>query len=399
MTNNNNNNNNHKQNNNLIQGFGTRAIHAGQDPDPATGAVIPPISLSTTFTQPSANAHQGYEYTRAANPNRNAFETAIASLEGAEYASAFSSGTAVITAILSILPAGSHLIASDAIYGGTYEAFSKIAIKQGIETTIIDLREPSHLTKLLKPNTKLVWIETPSNPTLRIDDIQAIAKYTHEQDAFLVVDNTFMTPYFQNPLQLGADIVMHSVTKFINGHTDVLMGVAATNRIDLHQELQYIQNFMGGVPSPFECYLARRGLMTLEVRMQRHEQNAFRLADYLLQHPQVTQVHYPGLNSHPQHTLAAKQQKGFGGMLSFTIKGNLNNVNALFQHLSLVKVATSLGGVESLVSSPAYTSHARLSQSLRDTLGITETLIRVSVGIESIEDLLADFKHALENAY
>ncbi|KAI9484378.1 cystathionine gamma-lyase [Zychaea mexicana] len=384
-----------------MQGFGTRAIHAGQEPDPATGAVIPPISLSTTFTQPAAEVIQGFDYTRAGNPNRNAFETAIASLEGAEYASAFSSGTAVTSAVLSILPAGSHLIASDALYGGTYESFAKIASKHGIETTIADLRNPHDIAGLFKPNTKMVWIETPSNPTLRIVDIQAIAQHIHQhnKDAFLVVDNTFMTPYFQNPLQLGADVVMHSVTKYINGHSDVLMGVAVTNSPALHKEFQYVQDCMGGVPSPFDCYLARRGLMTLEVRMDRHEQNAIQLAEYLVNHPQVTAVYYPGLESHPQHALVRRQQKGYGAMVSFDIKGNLDNVNRFYKHLKMAKLATSLGGAESLVSSPVYMSHGHVPPALRASLGITETLIRASVGIENVEDIIADFKQALDNAY
>ncbi|KAI8143274.1 Cys/Met metabolism PLP-dependent enzyme-domain-containing protein [Fennellomyces sp. T-0311] len=245
----------------------------------------------------------------------------------------------------------------------------------------------------------MVWIETPSNPTLRIVDIQAIAEYTHQHGAFLVVDNTFMSPYFQNPLSLGADIAMHSVTKYINGHSDVLMGVAATSNKDLYEQLHYVQNWLGGVPSPFDCYLARRGLMTLEVRMIRHQQNAMAIAEFLVRHPRVEKVYYPGLESHPQHALAKKQQKGFGAMLSFRLQGNMHNVNLFFHHLQVVSLATSLGGAESLVASPVYMSHEHVPVELREKLEITETLVRASIGIETLEDLIEDFEQALDHAY
>ncbi|KAI8143258.1 Cys/Met metabolism PLP-dependent enzyme-domain-containing protein [Fennellomyces sp. T-0311] len=388
----------------LKYGFGTRAIHAGQQPDPNTGAVVPPISLSTTFKHSTADAmdqvHKTeYVYSRDGNPNRSAFEAAIASLEGAKFAAAFASGIAVTSAVLTILDSGSHLIASDALYGGTYQAFTKVAKKHGLETTVADLRDARDIVALFKPNTKMVWIESPSNPTLRIVDIQAIAQYAHQHGAFLVVDNTFMTPYFQNPLQLGADIAMHSVTKYINGHSDVLMGVAATNSKELYEELHSVQACVGGVPSPVDCFLARRGLVTLELRMIRHEQNAMAVAEFLEKHPRVEQVFYPGLKSHPQHELAAKQQRGFGAMLSFRLQGDIQNVNAFYKNLRVATLAASLGGAETLIGSPAYGSHMNVPIALQKSLDITEMLVRVSIGVENTEDLVEDFKIALERAY
>ncbi|KAI8145022.1 Cys/Met metabolism PLP-dependent enzyme-domain-containing protein [Fennellomyces sp. T-0311] len=380
-------------------GFGTRAIHAGQEPDPTTGAVIPPISLSTTFKQSAAGVHNGFDYSRSGNPSRVNFETAVASLEKGKYGVAFSSGSAVTATILSMAGAGSHVLSVNDVYGGTYRYFTKVAPVNGIEATFVDLKNADAIKAALKPNTKLVWIESPTNPTLRLADIKAIAEYTHAHGALLVVDNTFMSPYFQNPLTLGADIVVHSVTKYINGHSDVVMGVAVTNSDDIHQKLTFLQNSLGAVPSAFDCYLARRGIMTLEIRMQRHEQNALAVARFLETHASVTEVIYPGLESHPQHALAKQQQKGFGGMVSFRMKGSLDNVNKFLGKLHIITLAESLGGVESLIEVPAVMTHASLSPEQRAALGITDTLVRVSVGIENQDDLIQDLDKALKSAY
>ncbi|RUS18121.1 Cys/Met metabolism PLP-dependent enzyme-domain-containing protein, partial [Endogone sp. FLAS-F59071] len=380
-------------------GFGTRAIHAGQQPEKVTGAVIPPIFLSTTFKQPAAGEHLGFDYSRSGNPTRQAFENAVAALEKGQYGLAFSSGSAVTASIVQSLGAGSHIISVNDVYGGTYRYFTKVASQFEIETDFVDLYDPTNIESRFKPNTKLVWIETPTNPTLRLVDIRAVAKQAHRHGAFLVVDNTFMSPYFQNPLELGADIVVHSVTKYINGHSDVVMGVAVTNDENLYNKLKFLQNSFGAVPSPFDCYLARRGLMTLEVRMKTHAANAITIAHFLEKHAYVDEVIYPGLASHPQHDLAQRQQRGFGGMLSFRMKGSLANVNAFLGRLRYITLAESLGGVESLIEVPAVMTHGSVSAEDRAKLGITDTLVRLSVGIESVEDLIEDLRQALEYAY
>ncbi|KAI7849290.1 Cys/Met metabolism PLP-dependent enzyme-domain-containing protein [Circinella umbellata] len=380
-------------------GFGTRAIHAGQEPDPTTGAVIPPLSLSTTFKQSAAGVHKGFDYSRSGNPTRVNFETAVASLEKGKHGVAFSSGSSVTATVLSMVGAGSHVLSVNDVYGGTYRYFTKVAPVNGIETSFVDLKEAASIKEALKPNTKLVWIESPTNPTLRLADIKAVAEYTHAHGALLVVDNTFMSPYFQNPLLLGADIVVHSVTKYINGHSDVVMGVAVTNSDEIHEKLTFLQNSLGAVPSAFDCYLARRGIMTLEVRMQRHEANALAVARFLETHAKVTEVIYPGLESHPQHALAKTQQTGFGGMVSFRMDGTLENVNKFLGKLNIITLAESLGGVESLIEVPAVMTHASLSPEQRAALGITDTLVRVSIGIENQKDLIQDLDTALKFAY
>ncbi|KAF7732477.1 hypothetical protein EC973_003222 [Apophysomyces ossiformis] len=380
-------------------GFGTRAIHAGQDPDPVTGAVIPPLSLSTTFKQSAAGVHTGYEYSRSGNPTRHNFETAVAALEGGKYGLAFASGSSVTATILATLHSGSHLISVNDVYGGTYRYFTKVAIHNGVEATFVNLSDAANIKPHFRPNTKLVWVESPTNPTLRIIDIRAIAEYAHAHGALLVVDNTFMSPYFQNPLALGADIVVHSVTKYINGHSDVVMGVAVTSDEAVYEKLKFMQNSMGAVPSAFDSYLARRGLMTLEIRMQRHEENAKAIAAFLEKNEHIEEVIYPGLPSHPQHELAKRQQSGFGGMVSFRIKGNLDNVNKLLGSLQYITLAESLGGVESLIEVPAIMTHGAVSPEDRAKLGITDTLVRMSVGIETQEDLIKDLQQALDKAY
>ncbi|EIE78787.1 hypothetical protein G6F46_006276 [Rhizopus delemar] len=381
-------------------GFGTRAVHAAQRPDPTTGAVIPPLSLSTTYKQSAAGVHTGFEYSRSGNPNRNNFEEAIAELEGAKYGLAFASGSATTATIVnSLLGQNTHMISVNDVYGGTYRYFTKVAVNLGIETSFVNLSEASNIEQAFKPNTKLVWIETPTNPTLRVIDIKAVAERAHAHGALLVVDNTFMSPYFQNPISLGADIVVHSVTKYINGHSDVVMGVAVLNDEQVYDKLKFMQNSLGAVPSAFDCFLARRGLMTLEVRMQRHAENAQAVAEYLQTNKHVDEVIYPGLASHPNHELAKRQQKGFGGMISFRMKGDLNNVNGFLSNLHHITLAESLGGVESLVEVPAIMTHGSVSPEDRAILGITDTLVRVSIGIENKEDLIADLEQALEKAY
>ncbi|CDS13559.1 hypothetical protein LRAMOSA05735 [Lichtheimia ramosa] len=379
--------------------FGSRAVHVGLNPDPTTGAVIPAISLSTTFAQSAAGVHKGYDYSRSGNPSRANFENVIASLEGAQYGVAFSSGSAVTASLLGTLEAGSHVVSVNDVYGGTYRYFTKVAVNHGVQVDFVDLADPQNLKSALKPNTRIVWVESPTNPTLRLVDIKAVAEIAHAHGALLVVDNTFLSPYFQNPMSLGADIVVHSVTKYLNGHGDVVMGIAVTNSKEVYEKLLFIQNSMGAVPSAFDCYLARRGVMTLELRMQRHEQNAITLAQHLEKHPKITEVIYPGLTSHPQHELAKKQQKGFGGMISFRVQGNIDNVNKLLGRLRMITLAESLGGVESLIEVPAVMTHASLSPEDRAALGITDTLLRMSVGIESAQDLIKDLDQALEGAY
>ncbi|KAI8066761.1 Cys/Met metabolism PLP-dependent enzyme-domain-containing protein [Gongronella butleri] len=380
-------------------GFGTRAIHAGMNPDPVTGAVIPPMSLSTTFKQSAAGVHSGYDYSRSGNPTRHNFEQAVAALEGAQYGLAFASGSSVTATILNTLHTGSHLISVNDVYGGTYRYFTRVAVNNGVEATFVDLDDANNIKGHFRENTKLVWLETPTNPTLRIIDIQAVADLAHAHGALLVVDNTFMSPYFQNPLALGADVVVHSVTKYINGHSDVVMGVAVTNNKEVHEQLQFLQNSIGAVPSAFDAYMARRGLMTLEIRMQRHAENAMQVAKFLETHAQVDDVIYPGLPSHPNHELAKRQQHGFGGMVSFRIKGTLENVNRFLGKLQYITLAESLGGVESLIEAPAVMTHASVSEEDRAKLGISDTLVRMSVGIESIDDLIEDLRVALESAY
>lgn len=355
-------------------------------------------------------------------------------MEGGKYGVAFSSGSAVTASILGFLGAGTHVISVNDVYGGTNRYFTKVAVHHEVEVTFVDLTDAAQIKPHFKENTKvkciwrnfmrqwwthewydsrnritnswifllfgqLVWIETPTNPTLRIIDIQAIAEQAHAHGAQLVVDNTFMSPYFQNPLSLGADLVVHSVTKYINGHSDVVMGVAVTSNEQLIEKLRFIQNAMGAVPSAFDCYLARRGLMTLDVRMKRHEENALAIAQFLEKHQQVDEVIYPGLPSHPQHELAKRQQRGFGGMVSFRVKGNLDNVNKILSNLKLITLAESLGGVESLIEVPAVMTHAGISPEVRATLGVTDTLLRLSVGIESCADLIKELDQALNLAY
>jgi cystathionine gamma-lyase len=379
-------------------GFGTKAIHAGQSPDPITGAVMTPIYQTSTYVQKSPGQHTGYEYSRTDNPTRTAYQECVASLENGKHALAFSSGLASIDTLCHMLKAGDHVICSDDVYGGTYRLFDKVLTRFQLEFTFMDLSDVAAVEKAIKPNTRLIWIESPTNPMLKIFDIAALTQMARSKNVLSVVDNTFMSPYFQRPLDLGADIVMHSITKYMNGHSDVVGGVLVMNDSKLYDELKYLQNAVGAVPGPQDCFLVMRGLKTLHVRMKQHQENAMAIARHLAQHPKVEKVIYPGLESHPQHALAKKQMTGFGGMISFTIKGGLNESRRVLENTKLFALAESLGGVESLIEHPAIMTHASVPAENRAKLGISDNLIRISVGIEEAQDLIADLDHALSKA-
>jgi cystathionine gamma-lyase len=381
--------------------FGTRAVHAGSPHDPVTGAVIAPISLSTTFAQTSVGVPVGeYEYTRSSNPNRDNFEQAIAALENAKYALAFASGSATTAVILQSLAAGSHVVSISDVYGGTHRYFTKVARAHGVHVTFSPSIE-LEVEELIKPGeTKLIWIETPSNPTLSLTDIRAVATVAHNHGIMVVVDNTFLSPYIQNPLDHGADIVIHSVTKYINGHSDVLMGAAAFNSTALYERLSFLQNAIGAVPSAFDCWLAHRGLKTLHLRASEASKNALAVGKALEANPNVIAVNYPGLPSHPQHKITLNQhRKGLGGgMLSFRIRGGNRAAEAFCQHTKIFTLAESLGGVESLVEVPSAMTHAGIPKEQREAAGVFDDLVRVSCGIEDAEDLVADVLQAVEKA-
>jgi len=380
--------------------FGTDAVHVGQEPEQWTSmAVVPPISMATTFKQDGPAQHRGFEYSRSGNPTRNCFEKAVAAIEGAKYALAVSSGLAGTTMICHMLQAGDHVVSMSDVYGGTYRYFNTVLTTYGIKTDFVDARDLSVLEKAITAKTKLVWLETPTNPTLKLVDIKGAADIVHKHPGILmVVDNTFMSSYFQRPLSLGADLVLHSVTKYLNGHADVVMGVIAGNDEDLHNRLKYLQNSIGPVPSPFDCFLANRGLKTLHVRMRQHEINAIAVAEFLESNPRVEEAIYPGLKSHPQHELAKRQCTGFGGMVSFRIKGNMENSSAFLKAVKLFTLAESLGSVESLCELPSVMTHAALGAEQRAKIGVTDTLIRLSVGIEDADDLIEDLDQALKIA-
>ncbi|OJD23855.1 hypothetical protein ACJ73_04787 [Blastomyces percursus] len=384
-----------------VHQFGTLAVHAGAHVDPTTGAVIAPISLSTTFAQVGVGKPMGqYEYTRSANPNRDHFEEAVAALEHARYALAFSSGSATTAVILQSLAAGSHVISVSDVYGGTHRYFTKVAAAHGVHVTFSPSIEID-IADLIRPNdTKLVWIESPSNPTLGLVDIRKVASVAHQHGIMVVVDNTFLSPYIQNPLDHGADIVIHSVTKYINGHSDVLMGVAAFNSPQLHERLSFLQNAIGAVPSAFDCWLAHRGLKTLHLRAREASKNATTIATALEASPHVIAVNYPGIKSHPHREIALKQHRDGmgGGMLSFRIKGGLAAAERFCQETKVFVLAESLGGVESLVEVPGGMTHAGIPKDQRDAAGVFDDLVRVSCGIEDGADLLADVMQALEKA-
>ena len=375
--------------------FETKAIHAGQGPDPATGATIVPIYQTSTFTQEEIGRHKGYEYSRTENPTRSALEKCIAALEGGEYGLAFASGMAAEAAVASILAPGDHVLVSEDLYGGTYRMFERVHRPLGIEFDYVDGRDPQAFRDAAKDNTRLVWLESPTNPLLRIIDIGAIAGLFKGTGVFVAVDNTFASPYLQNPLALGADIVVHSTTKYIAGHSDLVGGAVVTSNRDIYEAVRLYQNAAGGIPGPFDCWLTLRGVKTLAVRMRQHCANAMRVAEYLSGHPRVGRVIYPGLPDHPQHELAKRLMRGFGGMVSFDVKGGREDANAFFKKLRIFSYAGSLGGVESLAGYPAVMSHGSLPNEERERRGIFESTVRLSVGIEDAEDLIEDLGRAL----
>lgn len=383
-----------------MSGFSTKAIHRGEEPDfreGATGDVAVPIHLSTTFArQKAGNPTAGYEYTRSLNPTRKALEEKLASLDGAKYGLAFSSGLAAAsTVIISLLKTGDNVIGFDDLYGGTRRLLSNVFVNFGITTTYVDATNPQNIEKAIRSESKLIWIESPSNPLLKIADIRAIAKIAHEHGLILVVDNTFLSPYFQKPLELGADVVVYSTTKYIGGHSDTLGGSIVLNNEEYYQKLAYNQNAVGAVLSPFDSYLTLRGAKTLSVRMEQHQKNALALAEFLQQSPKVKRVLYPGLKNHPHHDVAVAQSTGFGGVLSFELEGNLEDAEIFLSKLKLFSTAESLGGVESLAEIPAIMTHASVPKEVREQNGISDTLIRISVGIEDTDDLINDFRNAL----
>ena len=379
----------------MEQRFETRAIHAGCEPDSGTGAIMTPIFQTSTYVQESPGKHKGYDYSRTHNPTRTALEKNIASLEEGNYGLAFSSGMSAISAITQMLSAGDHIICSDDVYGGTFRLFDKVLKKFNLEFDFIDLTSLQSLERHIKNTTKLVWLESPSNPLLKLIDIEATARTAKSRGIVTVVDNTFATPFFQKPLKLGADIVMHSTTKYLNGHSDVIGGALVMNDQELYTKLQFLQNAAGGVPGPFDCFLVLRGIKTLAIRMERHAENALKIAQFLESHPKVRKVIYPGLSSHPQHELAKRQMAGFGGIVTFFIKGGLEAARKFLERVKVFSLAESLGGVESLIEHPAIMTHASLPKEVREKIGISDELIRVSVGIENVDDLIGDLKQAL----
>lgn len=380
-------------------GIETRAVHAGVTPDPTTGAIMTPIFATSTYVQKSPGQHQGYDYSRTANPTRTALQESIAALEGGKHCLALSSGVTGVDIMMHLLEVGDHVVSVDDVYGGTSRLFRTVWGRHGVTVTFADLTKKP-VSEFANEKTKMVWIETPTNPLLKIIDIETVCGWAKKQKSrpIVVVDNTFASPYFQSPLDLGADVVLHSTTKYINGHSDVVGGALITNDADLLQRMHHVQNSMGGVPGTFDAWLVLRGIKTLAVRMQRHEDNALDLASWLEDHPQVERVIYPGLPSHPQHELAKRQMTGFGGMITFFIKGDLSHSRRFLENLHVFSLAESLGGVESLVDHPAIMTHASLPPETRAQLGISDTLIRLSVGIENVDDLKTDLDHALKSS-
>ena len=377
--------------------FATRTIHAGQQPDPGTGAIMQPIYATSTYVQKSPGVHQGYEYSRTQNPTRQALERCVADLESGRHGFAFGSGMAATATILELVDSGSHVVAMDDIYGGTTRLFERVRRRSaGLDFSFVDMSDPSRLQGALRDDTRLVWIESPSNPLLKLVDLEAVVAMARDRGILVVVDNTFATPYLQRPLEAGCDIVMHSVTKFLNGHSDMVGGIAVTASDELAEKLAFLQNSIGSVPGPFDCFLALRGLKTLDVRMERHCRNAAAVAAWLEQDARVDSVVYPGLESHPQHALARRQMGGSGGgIVTFFIKGGLPEARSFLERCEVFALAESLGGVESLVDHPAIMTHASVPAEKRAALGIDDRLIRLSVGLEDLGDLIADLDRAL----
>jgi cystathionine beta-lyase/cystathionine gamma-synthase len=375
--------------------FSTRAIHAGQEADPTTGATITPIYQTSTYTQEGLGQHKGYEYSRTGNPTRTALEGCLASLENASFGLAFASGLAATSAVLSLLRPGDHVVAGDDLYGGTYRIFERVYRPLGIEVTYVSAGDTPAYARAVRPATKMIWTETPTNPLLSLVDIRRVANIAREHSVTLVVDNTFATPYLQQPLDLGAHIVVHSTTKYINGHSDVIGGAVLTSDPTIYEQVKFYQNAAGGVPSPFDAWLTLRGVKTLAVRMRQHCENALRVAKSLEQHPRVRHVYYPGLPSHRDYKLAKRQMRGFGGMVSFDFDGTREDVDTFVRSLRVFALAESLGGIESLCCHPASMTHGAIPVEVREARGVTETLLRLSVGIEGVEDLIGDLEQAL----
>jgi len=378
--------------------FATRVIHAGQEPDPSTGAITTPIYQTSTYVQESPGKHKGYDYARSINPTRLAYERCMADLENGDRGFAFASGLAGMATVLEILEAGSHVIASDDLYGGTFRLFERVRSKSAnLEFSFIDLTDPAALKKAMRKNTRMTWVETPSNPLLKLIDLEAIARFSRENNLVTVADNTFASPWIQRPIDLGFDIVVHSATKYLNGHSDMVGGVAvvASGRTALTERLAFLQNAVGAVAGPFDSFLALRGLKTLALRMERHCANASELATWLEKQPKVRRVSYPGLASHPQHALAQRQMKGFGGMITIFLDSDLAGARRFLENTRLFALAESLGGVESLIEHPALMTHGSIPPEQRARLGIDDSLIRLSVGVEDVEDLRADLAEAL----
>lgn len=371
--------------------FGTKAIHAGADPDPSTGAIMTPIYQTSTFVQESPGKHKGYAYARGKNPTRAALEKNIAALEDGKYALCFSSGMGAMDAVVKLLKPGDEVITGNDLYGGSYRMFTKIFEPMGIRFHFIDMTDANNIKNYINPNTKMIWVETPTNPTMQIVDIQLCASIAKENRLILGVDNTFASPYLQNPLALGADIVMHSVTKYLGGHSDVVMGALVTNNDTLYERLAFIHNSCGATPGPMDSFLVMRGIKTLHLRMERHCYNGRKIAEYLANHPKIEKVYWPGFPSHPNHEIAKKQMKDFGGMISIVIKNaGLEETFKIASSFSVFSLAESLGGVESLVNHPATMTHASIPKEEREKAGVVDNLLRLSVGVEDIEDLLED---------
>lgn len=376
--------------------FATRAIHAGQPPDPQTGAVITPIYATSTYAQESPGKHKGLDYGRSHNPTRWAYERCVADLEGATHGFAFSSGMAATSTVLELLDSGAHVVALDDLYGGTRRVFERVRRRSaGLSFTYSTLASREELVKAITPATRMVWIETPSNPLLKLVDLAMVAEVARSKGLIAVADNTFASPWIQRPIEHGFDVVVHSATKYLNGHSDIISGVAVTRRDDLAERLGYLQNAVGSVPSPFDCFLATRGLKTLALRMQRHCENALSVARWLEKSPRIERVFYPGLESHPQHALAKRQMAAGGGMVSAIVKGGKDAALAMLERCQIFTLAESLGGVESLIEHPGIMTHASVPAEVRSEIGISDALIRLSVGVEDVADLIADLEQAL----
>ena len=380
-------------------GFETRAIHTGQQPDPTTGAIMTPIYATSTYVQKSPGVHEGYEYSRSHNPTRKALEDCISSLENGSAGYAFASGMSATATVLELLDSGDHIIAMDDLYGGTYRLFENVRKRSaGLEFTFSDLSDLDSLEASLQENTKMIWVESPTNPLLKLVDLEAVSKFAKRHNLIAVCDNTFCSPYIQKPLNFGFDLVVHSATKYINGHSDVVGGivVCALDRQDLVEQMFYLSNAVGSIMSPFDSFLVMRSIKTLAVRMERHCEGAMSVANFLEQHPSIEKVYYPGLQSHAQHELAKRQMNGFGGMISVVLKGGLASAKTFLENTNLFSLAESLGGVESLIEHPAIMTHASVPENIRNEIGIVDGLVRLSVGIETIGDLISDIEAALD---